>query len=200
MSLETAVNYLANNYIEAFGVFFSICYLFNSVRGKMWLWIFGIISAVCYLIVFYQSRFYALGLLQIYYITMSVYGLYFWIRHKGEDTDNFVKISRITPRQTVIGIATALVCFSILFFVIRNYTDSPVPLGDSFTTSLCIVGTWLLARKVLENWLMFIVADIICIGLFVYQEMYLTALLFVIYSTMGVIGYCRWYREFRQQL
>lgn len=199
MSIETIVNYLTKNYLEALGVFLSICYLFNSVRGKVWLWLFGLTSALCYLVIFYQSQFYALGMLQLYYIAMSIYGLFFWIKDRDEDRADFVKISRITSKQTALSIGIALVCFGLLFFVIKKYTSSPVPLGDSFTASLCIVGTWLLARKILENWLFFIVSDVICIGLFVYQGMFLTTLLFVAYTTMGVVGYRRWHLEFLQQ-
>ncbi len=198
--MNALISYLLQNYIETLGVFLSFCYLFFSVRGKVWLWVFGFLSAVCYFIVFFQSKFYALGLLQLYYMSMSVYGFFFWITCKEEDNDEFVKISKIGGKQALISLLIASGCFGLLFWVINNYTESPVPLGDSFTASLCIVGTWLLARKILENWLLFIVADTICVGLFIYQQMYLTALLFVVYAVMAIVGYSRWCSQYRSQM
>lgn len=198
--MNFVINYLLQNYVETLGVILSFCYLFFSVRGKVWLWVFGFLSAVCYSIVFFQSKFYALGLLQVYYIAMSVYGFYFWITRKDEDNSDFVKISKIGGKQAFVSLIIALGCFGLLFWIINNYTESPVPIGDSFTASLCIVGTWLLARKILENWLLFIVADIVCVGLFIYQQMYLTALLFVVYTVMGILGYFRWCSQYRNQI
>ena len=72
--LDVIVKYITANYIEALGVLLSFCYMFFSVRGKIWLWIFGFLSSICYLIVFYQSKFYAMGSLQLYYVAMSIYG------------------------------------------------------------------------------------------------------------------------------
>ena len=183
--LDIIVKYITDNYIEALGVLLSFCYMFFSVRGKIWLWIFGFLSSICYLIVFYQSKFYAMGSLQLYYVAMSIYGFFFWITKRGEDSTEFVRVSKMSKSQAVVSFAIA--------------TESPVPLGDSLTASLCIVGTWLLARKVVENWLFFIVADTVCIALFFFQQMYLTSLLFVVYDIMGIAGYCRWRRQLSTQ-
>ena len=197
--LDVIVKYITANYVEALGVLLSFCYMFFSVRGKIWLWIFGFLSSICYLIVFYRSKFYAMGSLQLYYVAMSIYGFYFWITKREEDSTEFVRVSKMSKSQVVVSFAIAMICFGVLFFVIKNYTESPVPLGDSLTASLCIVGTWLLARKVVENWLFFIVADTVCIALFFFQQMYLTSLLFVVYDIMGIAGYCRWRRQLSAQ-
>ena len=191
------INYLTTNYLEILGVLLTFCYLFFSVRGKIWLWVFGLLSAVLYLIVFYQNRFYAVGTLQIYYIVISIYGFWQWAKKDTDKTDE-LKTKNISSKQ-LLATSTLVVAFwGVLWIVLSKYTDSPVPAGDAFTTSMAIVGTWLLVKKVLENWIFFIISDLISIALFIYQGLYPTTLLFVVYTIMGIIGYFNWKRDMRK--
>ena len=91
----------------------------------------------------------------------------------------------------VLGIASLLIFF-LMWFVLKNYTDSPVPFGDSLATSLSIVATWMLARKILEHWLVWIFVDAFSCVLFWYKELQPTVVLFVVYTFMAVLGYIEW--------
>lgn len=193
---QDILNYLQANYLELLGMLLTFCYLFFSVRGKVWLWVFGFLSALCYLVVFYQNRFYAVGTLQFYYIAISVYGFYKWTKNASESGGES-KIRSITKKQFLTSVVFVVLCWAALWFLLSRYTDSPVPLGDAFNTSMAIVATWLLVNKTLENWLFFIVSDAVCIGLFIYQGLYPTTLLYVVYAVMGVVGYWNWRRKMR---
>ncbi len=192
---DSIQNYLLANWIEIVGAFLSLIYLYLSVNQKISLWIFGFLSSAFYIVIFFESKFYADMTLQFYYLVVSVYGLINWQRGKNQETKEDLPVTNVGKKQSLtLGLITMLI-FAAYYIVLKHYTDSPVPIGDSFTTALCIVGTWMLARKMLENWLLFILADGICIGLFIYKELYPTAILFTIYTIVAIIGYFRWKRS-----
>ena len=82
----------------------------------------------------------------------------------------------------------------LLFLILRNFTDSPVPLGDAFTTSLSIVAMWMLSRKYLEQWLFWVVVNVVCVALYFWKGLYPTAILYTVYVIVAVLGYFRWKR------
>jgi len=190
--MDTILNYITNNPLEFAGTILSLIYIYLSVNEKVALWFFGFLSAVCYVIVFFNSKIYAGLTLQFYYIFISIYGFWNWKFGKNENTDNQLVITKTKEKQWFIFALLAMITFFTYFVVLKNLTDSQVPFGDSFATALCVVATFMLARKLLENWLIFIVADTFAVGLYIYQKLYITACLFVVYTIMGIIGYFRW--------
>ena len=158
------------------------------------MWIFGILCSSLYLVVFFQNKFYAEVTLQLYYLVVSIYGWINWHSGKDKDTGAELPVKNITTKQIAVLSAVTLVVFGLYYYVLSRFTDSPVPAGDSFTVALAITATWMLARKILENWLLFIVSNAACTGLFFYKELYPTAMLFVVYTLMAVVGYFRWKR------
>ena len=191
---QAVINYISNNYLELAGTVLSLFYIYFSVKENAILWVFGFFSAICIALFYFQQKIYANSLLQVYYVFISVYGLWAWLK-KTDSEKSSLKISKITENKLIISLLTSVFCFIVLYFVIKKYTSSPAPFVDAFTASLCVVGTYLLARKILENWLFFIVADVVLVWLSVVQKWYLLAVLYSIYSIMGVIGYFRWKRE-----
>lgn len=91
-----------------------------------------------------------------------------------------------------------IVFFAVISYILIKFTDSTVPLGDSFTTALSIVALWMLARKYVEQWLVWIVVDVICSGLYLYKGLYLTGALFALYSVIAVFGYLKWLRMMKE--
>ena len=194
--------------VEVLGVIFSTLYVVFAIKEKPSAWIFGGIGAVFYIFAYYENKFYADMSLQFYYVAISIYGFWNWKWGKkgvaqvndpdrSEDPvrSDCLRVSSLSLNQwgwTVLGI---VVCFSIYVTILVNFTDSPVAVGDSFTTAACIVATYLASKKRLENWLIFIVADVVAIGLYIQKEMYPTVFLFVIYTTMAVVGYWQWRKE-----
>ena len=196
---EVLRSYIAENWVEVTGSILSLIYIYLSVNRKIGLWIFGFLSSALYIVVFFSSKFYADMTLQFYYLAVSVYGLINWKRGSGADSGHELPVVRLQLKQGPVLLAATLVVFVAYYLVLKSYTDSPMPFGDSATTALCVVGTWMLARKILENWLFFILADAVCVGLYVYKQLYPTAILFAIYTVMAFVGYYRWKKTLCEQ-
>jgi len=184
-------SYIYSNWVEIAGVILSLIYLYLSIKQKVSLWVFGFLSSALYIIVFYRTKFYADMSLQFYYLIISVYGWINWKKGK-QDSGKEIPTTRTSKRLFIqLGIASILV-YAVYYIVLARFTDSTIPKADSLVGMLSVIGTWMLARKLIENWLVWIVADGIATGLFFYKELYLTAFLFIIYTAMAVVGYLQW--------
>lgn len=190
-TMEVVFTYLQANWIELLGSALSIIYLYLSIKQKASLWIFGFLCSSLYVVVFFQSKFYADMSLQFYYLGVSVFG---WISWKAGNPENRkeLPVKRTTPLSGAIILVIALVLYFLYYFILSEYTDSPLPKADSFTTALSIVATWMLARKMIEHWWLWIIVDSVSAGLYFYKALYPTAILFVIYTIMAFIGYQQW--------
>jgi len=183
------LDYLQTNWIEIVGAILSLIYLYLSIRQKVSLWFFGIISSVFYIVVFFQTKFYADMSLQFYYVVISIYG---WINWKKGVAGEELPATRVAKRMWLRLLLATAVIYVAYYLVLNYYTDSTIPKADSLVGALSIIGTWMLARKYIENWLIWIVADGLCVALYVYKGLYPTAILFVIYTVMSVDGYWQW--------
>jgi len=137
-------------------------------------------------------------LLQVYYLIISIYGWWAW-RHgsvKTNDRKNDLKIKRLTIRTSVRISAVTLLIFALMWYVLDNFTDSPVPLWDAIITTLSVVATWMLTRKILEQWHVWIIANAIAIAVYVFKGMYPTVILFIVYFVMAVEGLREWKRDY----
>lgn len=190
------IEYIRNNYLELAGTLLSLIYLYLSVRQKVSLWLFGFLSALCYMVVFWESRLYAVMTLQVYYLVISVYGWISWKRG-AVDGGSELPVRKTTSRQAlVLSVLTALL-FIIYYFVLVRLTDSALPIADSLMTAGSIIATWMLARKLIEHWLLWIIIDLFSVGVYLYQEMYSTAILYIVYTVMAVVGYFSWRKSLR---
>lgn len=199
--------FLIENWIEITGALLAVIYLFLSIRGNIWLWVLGFLTSSFYLTIFFKSQLYADMGLQFYYIVISIYGWFHWLGkrkvHKAPVAN--IKTTSLSPKAWLVSLVSVIVLMFILYGVLLygpsllDLPPSDLPLGDAFTTSASIVATWMLARKILENWLFWIVIDIVSLGMYIYKGLYITSLLFLIYSTMAVIGYFQWKRAMNSQ-
>jgi nicotinamide mononucleotide transporter len=189
------IEWLSANYTELLGAVLGLAYILLSVNQNIWTWPTGLATSILYSFVFFHSQFYAGMSLQFYYVVISLYGWYFWLKGRRPDQSKELPVSRITSRQFIWSSIIFLVCFALLYIILSGYTDSPVPVMDAFTTSLSIVATWMLARKILENWLIWVVADVASVGLYIYKGLWPTTGLFLVYTGMAVYGYYHWKRS-----
>ena len=190
-TMEVVIAYLQANWIELAGSVLSIIYLYLSIKQRVSLWIFGFLCSLLYVVVFFQSKFYADMSLQFYYLGVSVLGWISWKAGKPENRKE-LPVKRTTPLSGAIILVIALVLYFLYYFILSEYTDSPLPKADAFTTALSIVATWMLARKMIEHWWLWIIVDSVSAGLYFYKALYPTAILFVIYTIMAIIGYRQW--------
>jgi nicotinamide mononucleotide transporter len=184
-------SWISEQYVEILGVIFSLLYLFFSIRQKILLWPMGIISALLYMVVFYQSKFYADMGLNGYYFIISIYGWILWNRGRNE-TGGGLPVTRIKSRLALLLAVITLGTFFGIGLLLDNFTDSPVPYWDAFTTAVSFTATWMLARKILEHWILWIIVDAVSMGLYLYRGLYPTLVLFAVYTAMAVIGFIQW--------
>jgi nicotinamide mononucleotide transporter len=188
--------WLIDNYIELLGALLSILYLFLSIRQNILLWPVGILSAVLYMIVFFQSKFYADMGLNAYYFLISIYGWITWGKAKsGKGTS--MPVMRVGSTRGVLLLLIIFFLFLGIGYLLDNYTDSPIPYWDAFTTAGSIVATWMLTKKIIEHWILWVVIDIVSLGLYLHRGLFPTAVLFAIYTTMAVVGYIQWRRSMK---
>lgn len=187
--MDKVLNYIQVNWVEITGSILSLIYLYLSIRQKVSLWIFGFLASALYVVVFFDSKLYADMSLQLYYLVVSVYG---WINWKRGKEEKELPATATTKKLWIkLALATVAIYF-IYYFVLLYFTDSTIPKSDSLVGALSVIATWMLARKLIENWLVWIVADALCVGLYIYKGLYPTAILFVIYTVMAVVGYIQW--------
>lgn len=188
------INYVGTNWIEVLGTVLSIIYLYLSIKQRIGLWLFGFLCSLLYVIVFFQAKFYADMSLQFYYLAVSIYGWFSW-KGKSKKAESVLAISKTSIKSGIEMFFIAVVIYFFYYYILSQFTDSPLPRADSFTTSLSIIATWMLARKKLEHWLLWIVVDSVSAGLYIYKGLYITSILFVIYTIMAIVGYYQWRRS-----
>ncbi len=168
-----------------------------NIRQKIWGWPLAIASALMYLIVFYRARLYADMALQVFFIATSLYGWYYWLF--GGKQRNALPVTR-TPARYWAWLAALQVCLTMLAgFLLTRYTDADLPYADATTTTASLLASWLMARKYLENWLVWIGVDVLGTGIYLYKGLWLTSLLFALLTLMAARGYRQWQEARREQ-
>lgn len=190
------VEWLSVNYIEVLGAILGFLYIIFSIRQNILTWLTGLVTSALYIYVFFVSKFYADMGLQVYYVFVSIYGWYHWV--KGSENSKEIPVTNTKPKEWIWLLFVSAVLFIIIYYILKKFTDSPVPVGDSITTSLSIVATWMLARKMLEHWLIWIFVDALSMGLYIYKSLWPTVILFFVYTVMAYIGYIKWKKEIHQ--
>lgn len=194
---EQIIEWLLDHKIEVLGAILGIAYIFFSIRQNILTWPTGLLASALYVAVFFQSKLYADMGLQVYYVIVSIYGWYFWLRGKKPTNSSQVPVRKTTKNLRIKLLLIALVLYFILSFILVRFTDSDVPYMDSLTTSLSIVATWMLAKKYINHWIIWIFVDAVSAGLYVYKGLWATVILFIVYTFMAVFGYYEWKKDFR---
>jgi nicotinamide mononucleotide transporter len=194
------VEWLFSHWLEIAGALLGFISIYLQIKQHNWYWPVSIVMVSMYAVVYYQSKFYADMSLQFYFFAVGVYGWYYWLSgKKNKENDSLRKVPVVSLKlKGWIGaiVATIFFYFFIAFILIR-YTDSDIAYGDAFTTAFSFVATFLLARKFIENWLFWIIADVVSVALYIYKGLYPTAILFFVLSILAVYGYFEWKKELK---
>lgn len=169
--------------------------VYLSVREHVWSWPTGIVNVTLYVVIFYQAKLYANMGLQVVYIVLSVYGWYNWLY--GGANRSTLAVSR-TPRRValllpVVGVAGAIALGAVL----ARHTDDALPYAESATTAVSLIAQWMMTRKFLESWILWIVVDVAYVVMFVRQDLLLTAALYALFLALAVNGFVTWKRSLR---
>jgi len=175
---------------EALAVVLAVAYLLLAIRQNIWCWAAAAVSTTLYLFIMFDSKLYMQSLLQLYYLAMAAYGWYNWRRPQTVGGELPVTVWPL--RYHAIAIGAVLLLALVSAGLLQRYSDGALPYLDAFTAWGAVVTTFMVARKILENWLYWFVIDTVSIGLYLDRELYLTAALFALYLVLVVVGYRSW--------
>ena len=211
-------NWISNNFIEIFGAVTGIIFVFLEIRQTIWLWPVGLVTSAVYIWVFFASKFYADMSLQGYYLIISCLGWYWWAKgtgHGAQSTEqkkewengregkwesSELQVTHLKLRTGIVLAIVFVLLYTMMWFVLTRLTDSPVPVRDSFITSLSIVATWMLARKIYEHWFLWIVVNFVSAVFFLTRGLYPTVILYAVYWIMSFVGLAAWRKTIKPNL
>ena len=180
--------------LQIVGTLLGLLYLWLEYKANIWVWIVGAIMPMVHGVLYLQSGIYADAAMQLYYVAAGIYGLFVWLR--GEKRSEKRVDIQYTPKPWIFSLVAVYVVLHIsLYFLLTEFTDSRVPLFDSMSTALSIVAMWMLSRKLVEQWLVWLVVDMISVGLYLYKGIPITAMLYMLYCALAVAGYMRWRKQ-----
>ena len=184
--------------LQIIGTLLGLLYLWLEYKANIWVWIIGAIMPLVHGILYLTSGIYADAAMQLYYVAAGIYGLVVWRRAPKKKDDGIIKH---TPHGWYLRLAVAYAVLHVaIYFFLTECTDSRVPVFDSMSTALCIVAMWMLSRKLVEQWLVWLVVDMISVGLYIYKGIPITAALYTLYCILAIVGYLRWRRVARESV
>jgi nicotinamide mononucleotide transporter len=190
--------FIQTGMLEWFGVFTGILCVWLAAKNNIYNWPIAVVSVVIYIFIFFESKLYADMGLQFYFLIMNFYGWYFWSKNKNNKQAES-PVSLITRKEILLSIAGVVVFTAALGFLLHKNTDASFPFVDSFCTACSLIAQIFLARKVLQNWLIWIFVDIIYVGVYVSKDLYATAFMYALYVYIASVGYFDWRRTYREQ-
>lgn len=188
------IDFIKNNWIEIIGTTTGFAYIYFEIKANPIVWIMGFITSVFYIFIFYNAKIYADMSLQFYYVAISFYGWILWTK-KSESSKPKYPVCNISLNQIYILSGTFVGLLIIIYLVLLKFTDSPIPFVDALTTALSIVATWMLARKIIQHWYLWIFINAASVAIYVYRELYFTVALFIAYFLLSIIGLIQWKKE-----
>jgi len=173
-----------------------IC-VFLLIRRNIWNWFFGLIQVTLFVWVFYQYKLYSDALLHIIYIALQFYGWWNWYHHKNNQ-------NQLVIEWTSFSFFSKILLFSfistlVLGYIMDTYTDASFAYADAFTTCTSLLAQWLLTRRHLLNWLLWIIVDIVAIIIYLQKGLFPTTVLYATFLIMAIVGQYSWWRTYQQQ-
>jgi nicotinamide mononucleotide transporter len=190
-------NITDTSWLEVTAVFFGILSVWFARKENIWVYPTGIINVLIYVYLCFFAGLYADMGINAFYFVMSVFGWYNWSRR--DENKQHVPISTLSLKQWVLYILLITVGFGVIYYILKNFTDSSVPVFDSFTTSLFIAGMWLMAIKKIENWILWIIGDLLVIPLFAMKGLVFTSVQYIVFLVLAVMGLIEWRKRLHSE-
>ncbi len=162
-----------------------------NMREIHWGWPLAIASSLLYVAVFAQARIYGDASLQVFFAVVAFWGWFQWLRGHRAD-GSALRVSRLSPRGLALALAACALAWPAVALFLRRFTDTDVPWWDGFATGLSLVGQFLLGRKFIENWLVWLAVNVASVGLFVHKGLWLTVGLYAVFAALSVAGFLAW--------
>ena len=184
------MSFLSAHWLDITTTALGLAYILLEYKASVWMWVVGFVMQSLGIVLYYQKGLYADCGMEFYYLAMTVYGFIAWMRHKQKATNLPI---RHMPQDMAVPLMMVFpVIWAIIYFILISFTPSNVPITDSFTTALSVIGIIALSRKVLEQWFVWIVVDIVTSALYFYKDIPFKASLYALYVVIAVFGYFKW--------
>ena len=182
--------FLAVHWLDIVTTVLGLAYILLEYRASVWMWLAGFLMQALGIVLYYQKGLYADCGMEFYYLAMTVYGYWKWIH--GTASKKALPITHFPTRLVLPWLAVIAVVWGTIYWLLVTFTNSNVPLADSFTTALSIVGIWALAHKYLEQWFIWIAVDVVTCVLYFYKDIPFKASLYALYVVIAIMGYFKW--------
>jgi nicotinamide mononucleotide transporter len=177
--------------LELLAFALSLAMVWGNLRVRVWAWPLAMLASAAYGVLFASARLYGEASLQVFFIAVSAWGWWQWLRGQGDDGSS-LRVRRLPPRHRWRATAATLLAWPVLGLLLWRVTDSDVPFADAWPTVASVTGQILLGRKYLENWLVWLVVNLFSMGLFAYKGLWLTVLLYGLFAVLSVVGWRAW--------
>jgi nicotinamide mononucleotide transporter len=178
---------------EIGGAIFGLLAVWLTVRQNVWCWPTGLINVTLYAFVFFEARLYADVGLQVVYFVICGVGWWRWLNPGSQRGE--LPVTRLSAREGVALLIVGAVGIVAMGGFLSTRTDAALPFWDSTTVVMSLIAQWLVTRKVLENWHLWIAADVLMVGIYLYKELYVTTGLYAIFTLLAIQGLREWKRS-----
>ncbi len=183
-------DFILAHWLDITTTILGLLYILFEYRASVWLWFVGFLMQTLGIVLYYEKGLYADCGMEFYYLSMTVYGYWKWVR--GAANKQALPITRFPRKLIIPWCALMLALWGIIYWLLVTFTNSNVPMADSFTTALSIVGIWALAHKYLEQWFIWIAVDIVTCVLYFYKDIPFKGGLYALYVIIAIFGYRKW--------
>jgi len=181
--------------LEHVAVAFGLANVYLTVRQNIWCWPVGVVMVSLYIYIFFGAKLYSDAGLNIFFLVMQFYGWYQWTRGGVRHSRSLTPVTRLGPKGRAWTIAGVAAGTALLGTTMGRLTDASLPYPDAFTTMLSIIAQFLLTRKIIDNWILWITADVVYIWMYSYKALYWTSGLYVVFLILCILGYREWRKE-----
>ncbi|TAH03493.1 MAG: nicotinamide riboside transporter PnuC [Sphingobacteriales bacterium] len=185
------------SYLEWFGVITGALCVYLAVKQNILNWPISILSVLTYIYIFYNAKLYGDTILQVYFLFTAIYGWYYWRNGENKSLKSNRAIVKVTQTEWISITILLVILSAFTGYLLDKYTDTDVPYYDAFCTILSFIAQFLLTRKKLENWLIWIFVDLIYIPLYIHKGLYATALLYFLFLFIAIKGYLDWKKNLK---
>lgn len=196
--IEQLIQWLEFNYLEVIAATIGLISIYLQIKQHILYWPVTIVLVSLYIVVYIDAKLYADMSLQVYYLVISFYGWHHWMYGNNKDKTKKLEVSQTHTKQAILYFLISIILFLAISQILVYFTDSDLPYWDAFTTALSFIATWMLAKKILENWLLWIVVDAVSVGIYIYKDLYATSILFIVLTILAFVGYYSWRKSMRE--
>ncbi|HCN82484.1 MAG TPA: nicotinamide riboside transporter PnuC [Sphingobacteriaceae bacterium] len=186
---QIVIQFQQTSWLEWIGTISGFLCVYLAAKEHILNWPVAIISVIAYALLFFEYQLYGDSVLQLYFLGTSIYGWYYWMKNKqGTHTPVII----LEKKEIAFTILSVIVLSIVMGLFLDHYTDTNVPYADGFCTSMSLVAQFLMTRKILQNWILWIIVDVCYVPLYLYKNLYLTSVLYALFLVLAIMGYISW--------